>query len=137
MMKWLGKKSSNHRNISSEASGKDTTDCPELQNLQAVLPGKSHQTLSLPCGTVTCQAQIWMGIPEIPLEIPGIPSGFNTPQAPVTAAFNSSCSGAASSGAGPQNLHIPGLVHPSEPNISQRAASCIQDLAGSKHTQLS
>lgn len=33
-MKWLGKKSSEHRSISREASGKDQTGCSEVQNLQ-------------------------------------------------------------------------------------------------------
>lgn len=33
-MSWQGEKSSDHKNVSREASGKDQTECPELQNLQ-------------------------------------------------------------------------------------------------------
>lgn len=73
-MKWLGKKSSDHRSLSREASGKEQSDCPELQNLQVCSDsGESPRT-------VTCQAHIWVEIPGIPVQIPGIPTGFNTPK---------------------------------------------------------
>lgn len=43
-----------------------------LERTKLSVPSSRSFRFVLPCGTVTCQAQIWM-------EIPGIPTGFNTP----------------------------------------------------------